>query len=103
MRLIEDREAVNNFNIDFSHLHLPAKGAQVGIACRRGFDHRYVLRVANLMNPFQALGIPALNPFHCAIPFLLFHAYMAVIVRFYLVAAFATVKLIVHYQILAVF
>lgn len=49
------------------------------------------------MNPLHTELIAALDPLHRAPAFLLLHADMAMVIRFYLLAALATVKLVIHY------
>lgn len=54
------------------------------------------------MNPFLALRISALNPFHRTASLFFLHAHVTMVIRFNLITTLTTKKLIVHNQILTI-
>lgn len=55
------------------------------------------------MNPLFAMRCPTLNPLNRTVSFFLLHTNVAMIVRFNLFAALATVKLTAYEQVLVIF
>lgn len=55
------------------------------------------------MNPFLALRISALNPFHRTASLFFLHTNVTMVIRFNLITTLTTKKLIVHNQILTIF
>lgn len=102
LSFIEYYQTIDDLYINFSHLNNSTQRTKIGIAGGGILDDSDILGIAYLMHPFEAVLMAALDPLHGAATLLLLHADVAVVVGLDFIWAFATVELVVHYQVLIV-